>query len=213
MSALPGRNLDSPPGLRYGAFQVTMTTARHNRVALGTLALLLGLISAGCDKVSETLGVAADAGAADPLEGFFEFVDDQGVVNFVDCIEKVPEKFRDRARQPKGGAYTILPATPIDEVARKQGVDPGRYAEARSQKRHSQVIIYTTSWCPACKHAKAYLDQRKVAFIERDVEKSRDHLTEMLQKSGGAAGVPVIDVRGTILRGFNPRAIEQALSR
>lgn len=190
-----------------------MTTGRNKCVTYGTLALLLVLIAAGCDKVSETLGVASDAGGADPLAGFFEYVDDQGVVNFVDCIEKVPEKFRARAKTPKGGAYTILPATPIDEVAKRQGVDPGRYSGAPAQKRHGQVIIYTTAWCPACKHAKAYLAQRKVAFIERDVEKSRDHLTEMLQKSGGAAGVPVIDVRGTILRGFNPRAIEQAFAQ
>jgi len=43
------------------------------------------------------------------------------------------------------------------------------------------------------------------------VEKSEQGRQEMLQKSGGFRGIPLIDINGTILRGFYPDAVERAL--
>jgi glutaredoxin len=44
-----------------------------------------------------------------------------------------------------------------------------------------------------------------------NVEKDLQGRREMLQKSGGYTGIPVIDINGTILRGFSPRAVERVL--
>ena len=67
--------------------------------------------------------------------------------------------------------------------------------------------------CPACTRARKYLNSRGVSFTEKDVENSKSNLTEMLAKSGGARGVPVIDIHGKVLRGFNQAAVDRELGK
>jgi mycoredoxin len=51
-----------------------------------------------------------------------------------------------------------------------------------------------------------------VDLVEYNIDRDRDRRDEMRQKSGGT-GVPVIDIEGTIIRGYNPGAIQAALDR
>lgn len=78
------------------------------------------------------------------------------------------------------------------------------------------VIIYGASWCGPCHQAQAYLKQRGIPFIEKDIEADRNAAREMRGKlaSAGKPGgsIPVLDVRGKILIGFDPGAVEQALA-
>jgi glutaredoxin len=60
--------------------------------------------------------------------------------------------------------------------------------------------------------AKNWLRQRQVPFTEYDVSKDPRRADEMLRKSG-QMGVPVVDVGGKVMVGFNPQAIETALKR
>lgn len=80
---------------------------------------------------------------------------------------------------------------------------------------HPAVIIYGASWCGACHEAEAYLRKKNVPYVDKDIEKDAVAAREMQQKlraNGLAAGsIPVIDVRGKIMVGFNPSAIDQAL--
>ncbi len=72
------------------------------------------------------------------------------------------------------------------------------------------VRIFTTPTCTYCKMTKEYLDEKKVAYDAIDVttdEKARD---EMIQKSG-QMGVPVIDIDGEIIVGFNKDKIAELL--
>ena len=77
------------------------------------------------------------------------------------------------------------------------------------------VIIYTTSWCGYCKKAKAYLKKKGVDFVEKDVEKDPEAAEELAQKAAAAnvkpQGVPVIDVRGKLILGFDEPALAGAL--
>jgi glutaredoxin len=79
----------------------------------------------------------------------------------------------------------------------------------------SGVVIYTTAWCGFCKKAKAFLKQHKVAFVERDVEKDAGANEELAQKAARAGvrpgGVPVIDVRGELVIGFDQARLERLL--
>jgi glutaredoxin len=61
--------------------------------------------------------------------------------------------------------------------------------------------------------AKSYFVKKGIEFTEVNVEKDRNGQQEMLKKSGGYRGIPLIDINGTILRGFNQRAVDQALNR
>lgn len=72
------------------------------------------------------------------------------------------------------------------------------------------VIIYTTPTCPYCTLAKAFLKDNGVDFIEKNVAVDRRAADEMIEKSG-QMGVPVIDIDGEIIVGFDRDAIKRAL--
>jgi len=75
---------------------------------------------------------------------------------------------------------------------------------------NKKVIIYSTPTCPYCIYAKEFFKEKGVAF--EDVDVSRDHAraTEMVNKSG-QMGVPVIDIDGEVIVGFQPDAFEHFL--
>ena len=75
----------------------------------------------------------------------------------------------------------------------------------------SKVIIYTTVWCGFCKMAKKYMDDLGVKYTEKDVERDPAAGNEAIQKSG-QMGVPVIDVNGTVIIGFNKPALDEAFT-
>lgn len=74
------------------------------------------------------------------------------------------------------------------------------------------IQLYTTPTCAYCRKTKDYLRQRKVSFQEHNVATNRSKADEMVRKSG-QMGVPVLDVNGKIIVGFNQAEIERALHR
>lgn len=75
----------------------------------------------------------------------------------------------------------------------------------------AKPIIYTTITCPFCKMAKEHFKQKGIEYEEKDVTHDPALQQEMIQKSGQLA-VPVIDIGGKIIVGFNKTAIESALT-
>ena len=79
------------------------------------------------------------------------------------------------------------------------------------------VIIYGAEWCGACHEAARYLRGKGIAYVEKDVEKDSGAAREMQQKlarSGQRSGsIPVIDVRGKVLVGFNAQEVDGALGQ
>ncbi|MET0591427.1 MAG: glutaredoxin family protein [Polyangiaceae bacterium] len=78
------------------------------------------------------------------------------------------------------------------------------------------VIVYGASWCGACHQAVAYLKRRKVPVVEKDIEQDPAADSEMrakLARAGVHGGsIPVIDVKGKILVGFEPHSLEAAVA-
>lgn len=72
------------------------------------------------------------------------------------------------------------------------------------------VIVYSTSTCPFCVRAKQYLKDNNIQFIEHDVGANPDKADEMIKRSG-QMGVPVIDIDGKIIIGFDKEKIAAAL--
>lgn len=72
------------------------------------------------------------------------------------------------------------------------------------------VIIYTAVWCAFCHAAKEYLDKLGVKYEDRDVEKKPEYAQESVMKSH-QMGIPVIDIGGTIIVGFDRPRIDAAL--
>jgi glutaredoxin len=73
--------------------------------------------------------------------------------------------------------------------------------------------MYITSWCGYCRKAREYLQSLRVNLVEYDVEKDPSKGKEMLSKSGGSKGVPLIDVEGIIIRGYSQSAIKDAVEK
>ena len=72
------------------------------------------------------------------------------------------------------------------------------------------ITLYTTPSCTYCRKAKDYLRQNRIPFTEYDVARDQRRAEEMVRKSG-QMGVPVIDVNGRVIVGFNQPEIERAL--
>lgn len=72
------------------------------------------------------------------------------------------------------------------------------------------VLVYTTPTCPHCRTAKRFLAERQIPFREVDVTRSSQAAAE-LQRKSGQTGVPVIDVNGSVIVGFDQRRLVQAL--
>ena len=73
------------------------------------------------------------------------------------------------------------------------------------------VKVYTTNTCPWCDKAKSYLKSKGVEFEELNVQDDMVAREEMIKKSK-QMGVPVLDVNGTIIIGFDKLAIDTALN-
>jgi glutaredoxin 3 len=75
-----------------------------------------------------------------------------------------------------------------------------------------EVQVYTTPTCPWCKKLKDWLKKKKVSFIEHDITESDKARDELIEKSS-QLGVPVTDIDGTIITGFNEKELEAALKK
>lgn len=72
------------------------------------------------------------------------------------------------------------------------------------------ITIYTAVWCGYCHAAMDYLDKLGVPYEKRDIEQDQAYAKESIEKSG-QMGIPVIDVDGTIIIGFDRPKIDAAL--
>lgn len=74
----------------------------------------------------------------------------------------------------------------------------------------AKVIVYTKDDCPWCVKVEDFLRANNVGFEERNAQASAEFAKEVQEKSGGFA-VPVTDIDGTIIIGFNPKRLKEAL--
>ncbi len=76
-------------------------------------------------------------------------------------------------------------------------------------KKH-KIIIYSTSTCPHCVQAKKFLKEHGIEFKDINVQENKEKAKEMVEKSG-QIGVPVIDIDGEIVVGFDKEKLKRLL--
>ncbi|TVR32556.1 MAG: NrdH-redoxin [Spirochaetaceae bacterium] len=74
------------------------------------------------------------------------------------------------------------------------------------------VRLYSTPTCGYCNQLKQYFREHQVPFTEYNVASDLRKADEMVKKSG-QMGVPVVDIHGKIIVGFNKAEIDRALKR
>jgi len=72
------------------------------------------------------------------------------------------------------------------------------------------VKVYSTPTCPYCKMTKQFLKENNIEFTDINVADNQEAAQEMINKSG-QMGVPVLDVDGQIIVGFDKEKIKQVL--
>jgi len=73
-----------------------------------------------------------------------------------------------------------------------------------------KVKIYSTPTCPYCTQAKQFFKQNNIEYSDVDVSKDEKAAKEMIDRSG-QMGVPVIDIDGKIIVGFDREKVKKAL--
>lgn len=74
------------------------------------------------------------------------------------------------------------------------------------------IKVYSTQTCPWCHRLKEYLQSKGVQFEDIDVSDNEDAAQEMIERSG-QMGVPVADMNGKIIVGFDQAAIDAELAK
>ncbi len=77
------------------------------------------------------------------------------------------------------------------------------------------VVVYKTAWCGVCKQLEAYLERKGVQYEAKDIEKDRQAASELQAKAAAqnvrTGSVPVIDVGGQLIVGFDRARLEKLL--
>ena len=77
------------------------------------------------------------------------------------------------------------------------------------------VTVYGTSWCGACRQARQYFSEHKIPFADKDIEADPAAARELAEKASKMGiptdRVPVLDVRGRLLLGFDRARVEALL--
>lgn len=73
-----------------------------------------------------------------------------------------------------------------------------------------KVTVYSTPTCPYCKLVKKFLTKHDVAFTDIDVSADGKAAHEMIKKTG-QLGVPVVDIDGKTIVGFDEEVLKKAL--
>ncbi len=73
-----------------------------------------------------------------------------------------------------------------------------------------QITVYSTASCPWCIRVKQFLKENNIEFTDIDVSVNQQAAELMIQKSG-QMGVPVLDIEGKIIVGFDKEKIKAAL--
>lgn len=74
----------------------------------------------------------------------------------------------------------------------------------------AKITVYSADWCAFCHAAKSYFDKIGVKYVEKNVEEKREYMQESVEKSG-QTGIPVIDIDGKIIVGFDRARIDTIL--
>lgn len=142
----------------------------------------------------------------------YEWKDKNGNVVFSDTpplgVEAKEKKVRiDRFERERPGKDA--PKTETGNVQQYENTPSG------NKRAYNEILVlmYMTDWCGYCRAARQHLNSLGVRLVEYNIERDTGKREEMKKKSGGSTGVPLIDVEGIIISGYDPDGIDRALEK
>jgi glutaredoxin len=107
----------------------------------------------------------------------------------------------------------IAPAPALAPVASAEHAPSTRVPSKRelmAALHATPVSMFATSWCPHCQRARRFFQAYGLSVVDHDVDADAQAAAELKRRSGGKA-VPLIDVDGQELKGFNEQATMEAV--
>lgn len=83
-----------------------------------------------------------------------------------------------------------------------------RWLQPPQANQPGEVVLYATQWCGYCAKAREQLASDGVRYREVDIEK--DAAGNAMFKALGGRGVPLLDIKGTLVHGYDPQAMRAA---
>lgn len=78
----------------------------------------------------------------------------------------------------------------------------------------AKITVYKTSWCAFCHSEMQWLDKLGIPYVSKDIEADKSAYDELLSKNGGSfSGVPVTDIAGDLILGFDRPKLQDAMKR
>jgi glutaredoxin len=105
----------------------------------------------------------------------------------------------------------VLAVVALGVVLNWNRIDRFFDGEPAVRANQGEVVLYATSWCGYCRKTRALFEQQGVAYTEFDIETSEEGRRRYEALEGN--GVPVIDIRGTVIHGFDEDEIMAALEQ
>jgi glutaredoxin len=167
--------------------------------------------SGGSDggSVAKRIDTGISLGPDSATRIYYQFVDDRGQVRFVDRLGDIPAAWQDRVGFVE--LESPPPLSPMDAQRTRANRAAGMQVASASRSGGSgTVVFYTAEWCPWCQKAKIHMDREGISYESRDIDNPAI-LAELIEKTG-QQGVPVFDVGGRILTGFDPNRLEQLVA-
>jgi glutaredoxin len=149
-------------------------------------------------------------------EGYSEralFIIDKGcTIRYVDV--------HDISQQPDNDVLFAELAKLEPEGARRWQAEAAALAAAEAAARAAQppaiepavdVVMYCTAWCPACRRARAYLQQYGISYKEIDITRDREAAQRVRKWANGAETTPTFEVKGSVVVEFNRPKLNELL--
>jgi glutaredoxin len=139
-------------------------------------------------------------------EGYTEralfVIDKQGIIRYIDIhdIDKQPEN-----------EVLFAELRRIDPIAAAREPKPAAVPAGPAVLPHGGIVMYCTSWCPACKRARLWFKDRNIPFTEVDVNAVPGAAQQVRQWANGNLSTPTFDIDGTIVVNFDERRVAELL--
>jgi glutaredoxin len=150
-------------------------------------------------KVAEHYGVLREDGKS---ERAIFVVDKRGVIRYVDV--------HDFDEQPDNEELFKV----LDEVE-PNPIEPDNAKKSSKEETYTEpdtdVILYCTPWCPACRKARAYLNEREIEFVEVDVTRDRTAAQHLRNWTGGYETTPTFRIKGEVIVNFDRDKLDEVL--
>jgi len=126
----------------------------------------------------------------------------------------------DLTRPKPDGSYPVRAVKRGDYEKRQSRLKPASSPKPSSigpaEAGGAQVVMYATKTCPVCKNARRWLLDQGIPYVERDIDEDQAAAAALAQKGRAqgvsTSGVPIFEVRGRLIPGFDQGAIRSALA-